>query len=144
MVRRLMVLDGLCVLLTPAKELSACVCNERGTVAEEFRAAQVVFLGRVIALEVRSWVVAGSTEEGTVATFAIERRWKGSPKRTIRIRTCGTQVMICTCGIDFRLGERYVVFAGGSPLETGECDATELAAGASKLIGDIEQLVTKR
>jgi hypothetical protein len=144
--RRLVVLGGLCVflLLTPAEWLSACVCGERGTVAEAFKAARVVFVGRVVALEVKPFVVAGRSEEGTVATFEIERGWKGASRGKVRIRTCGTQVMVCTCGVDLQLGERYVVFAAGNPLETSQCDATDLAAAASELIGNIERLATKK
>jgi hypothetical protein len=34
---------------------------------------------------------------------------------------------VCTCGADFQLGQRYVVFAEGKPLETSSCNRTTVA-----------------
>jgi hypothetical protein len=59
-----------------------------------------------------------------IATFRVERRWKGAPGKVVRVRTCGTQTSVCTCGTDFRLGASLVVFAVGNPLSTGSCQRT--------------------
>lgn len=83
-----------------------------------------------------------------VATFAVERRWKGPTMRRLRVQTCGTQAMLCTCGFDFQLGQRYVVFADGKPPETSSCnrnailprlpkgEATKIRAAGGVLPGD--------
>ena len=75
-----------------------------------------------------------------VATLRVERRWKGPRTSLVRVRTCGTQAAVCTCGFDFQLGARYVVFASGSRLETTSCDRTRLALAADALIRELETL----
>ena len=62
-----------------------------------------------------------------VATFEVEQRWKGPSLRRLRVQTCGTQTFVCTCGADFQLGQRYVVFAEGKMLETSSCNRTTVA-----------------
>ena len=73
-----------------------------------------------------------------VATFNVERRWKGAQGRTVRVRTCGTQTMICTCGVDFQIGQRYVVLAACNSLETDICWPTQTADGAENIIKELD------
>jgi hypothetical protein len=107
-----------------------------------------VFVGRIVSLEISSKVIGGETIENMIATFDLERRWKGPSVRRLRVQTCGTQALVCTCGFNFQLGERYVVFAEGKPLKTSSCnrnailpqlpqgEATKIRAAGAELPGD--------
>jgi hypothetical protein len=109
-------------VLLPASA-TACVCYESEGLAAEYEKARAVFAGRVIALHavgLNSTLGAGDM----VATIEVRRRWKGPKEKLIRVRTCGTQATVCTCGTDFRLGAHYVVFGVGEPLATGSCQPT--------------------
>jgi len=123
-----------------APDVSACVCTESGDISAQYGQAAAVFVGRVVALEVAPNPARASGEDDMVATLRVERRWKGPRTRTIRVRTCGTQAVGCTCGFDFQLGARYVVFATGRRLETTSCDRTRLALAADDIIRDAERL----
>jgi hypothetical protein len=115
---------GLLLLPWNAASALACVCYESEGLAADFREASAVFAGRVVALEIVTRKIDGRAEEETVATLEVLRRWKGSSDSKLRVRTCGTQTMICTCGTHFELGAYFVVFAQGEPLETGSCQRT--------------------
>jgi hypothetical protein len=108
------------------------VCADTGTLADEYRQSSAVFVGRIVSLEISTKVVKGHRIENMVATFEVERRWKGPSARRLRVQTCGTQMMACTCGVDFQLGQRYVVFAEGRPLQTSSCNRTTLADTAGE------------
>jgi hypothetical protein len=109
---------------------AACVCVESKGLAADYREARAVFAGTVVALEIVRKQVEGHVLEDMVATFKVGRRWKGPKKAHLRIRTCGTQTMICTCGTNFRLGAHFVVFAVEAPMVTGSCQrATEYHPG---------------
>jgi hypothetical protein len=75
-----------------------------------------------------------------IATFRVERRWKGSQLSEVQVKTCGTQVEVCTCGVDFQLGERYLVVGAGKPLETSICYRTILAVGADEEIRALDAM----
>lgn len=138
------------VLLASTRPAAACVCYESAGLQADYREATAVFAGQVVALQIVSTRVAGTVEEQTVATLRVERRWKGPKDREIRVRTCGTQEMFCTCGTDFRLGAHFVVFAIGKPLATGSCQRTRrydrvpeaglLWNGVEDLVRDLEAL----
>ena len=112
------------VLLAPASPTGACVCYESAGLEADYREAAAVFAGKVVGLEVVTTTIAGHLDEEMVATLRVERHWKGPKSAEIRVRTCGTQEMLCTCGTDFQLGARFVVFAVGKPLSTGSCQRT--------------------
>lgn len=138
-------MGGAALLLVPAAPLGACVCLEPRGLLEAYHEARAVFAGRVIALHVVGRRDADRLDDEMVATFAVERRWKGPMTAQIRVRTCGTQELLCTCGIDFSLGARFVVFAVGEPSSTSRCERTrayQRVAGDAKLrwIG-VEDLV---
>jgi uncharacterized phage protein gp47/JayE len=101
-----------------------------GTLADEYRRSSAVFVGRIVSLEISTMVVEGHAVENMVATFEVERRWKGPSARRLRVQTCGTQMLVCTCGVDFQLGQRYVVFAEGKLLQTNSCNRTTVADAA--------------
>ena len=129
-----------CILATIwiARPVAACTCSDLGSVAEEYRQSSAVFVGRIVSMEVSSKIIKGERVESMIATFVVERRWKGSSFRRLRVQTCGTQTMVCTCGADFRLGQRYVVFAGGKPLQTSSCNRNTILAQLPK--GEAERL----
>lgn len=104
--------------------VNACVCEQSQGLAADVRAAEAVFAGTVVALDVVRDQVGAHNSEDMVATFKVKRRWKGPDKNILRVRTCGTQTMICTCGTDFRLGAHFVVFAVDKPLFTSSCQRT--------------------
>jgi hypothetical protein len=140
MTRPRLVLATACVLALTlsARDVNACVCEDLGDAAQQFKLSRVAFVGRIIFIEVTKSMVAGIETEDMVATFSIERHWKGAQGRTVRVRTCGTQTMICTCGVDFQLGQRYVVLAAGTPLETSTCWLTQTADGAEDIIRKLD------
>jgi hypothetical protein len=139
-VRRKLGLVAVGLLLAVPSSLPACVCTETGGIGDELRASTAVFLGRIIALNIDTVVVEGTSVERMRATFRVDRQWKGRRRPTTDIWTCGDQVAACTCGVDFRLGERYVVFASGKPLSTGSCDRTKAAGAAETLIAELDKL----
>lgn len=131
-----------------AGSASACVCADLGSLADEYHRSSAVFIGRIVSLEITAKVIEGVRVENMIATFDVERRWKGPTMRRLRVQTCGTQTMVCTCGFDFQLGQRYVVFADGKPLKTSSCnrnailpqlpkgEATKIRAAGGVLPGD--------
>jgi hypothetical protein len=119
----------------------ACICSETGSVADELQASQAVFFGRIIALTIDTLTVDGTPFERMRATFKVERGWKGAKESQIDVFTCGDQVSLCTCGVDFRLGGRYLVFASGQPLGTGSCDRTRPTGATDPVISELDKLV---
>jgi len=115
------------VIVCAARPAGACACADMGSLADEYRQSDAVFVGRIVSIEISAEVVKGHRIEHMTATFKVERRWKGPSVRRLRVGTCGTQTMVCTCGVDFQLGQRYVVFAEGKPLTTSSCNRTTLA-----------------
>lgn len=116
----LVVLAALALGARPA----AWSCALPQPVEQEFAESTAVFVGRVIATEVRT---GRESEASTVATFAVERAWKGVSASTVEVATCGGGNEICTVAVEFRVGERYLVFAGGEPLFTSKCGRTGTA-----------------
>jgi hypothetical protein len=127
------------VLLAPRPGL-ACVCTDTGSVADEWRASGAVFLGRIVGLSIEAVKLEDIMAERMRASFKVERRWKGPKGPTIDVWTCGDQVEVCTCGVDFNLGERYVVFASGKPLGTGSCDRTRVLSAAESIVAELDKL----
>jgi hypothetical protein len=121
MIQRLL-LGCIVVIVCTARPVGACVCADMGSLADEYYHSSAVFTGRIVSLEISSKVIDGETFENMIATFAVEQRWKGLAVRRLRVGTCGTQTLVCTCGVDFKLGERYVIFAVGTPLTTSSCN----------------------
>jgi len=131
MIRRLC-LACIIAIVCAARPASACVCADLGSLADEYHRSSAVFVGRIVSLEITSKLIGGDRIENMVATFAVERRWKGPSVRRLRVQTCGTQTLVCDCGVDFQLGQRYVVFAEGKPLQTSSCNRTAIADAAGE------------
>lgn len=106
------------------------MCPGPLTLEDQFARSQTVFVGRAIAQQI---VPTGSRSgtRATETTFQVEEIWKGqSNAKTLRVQTCGwndgSEAMTCSEGFTFVVGSRYVVFAGGDPLETSQCQPTGL------------------
>lgn len=119
---RFSIFAGILVTILMTRPVAACICSDMGSTADEYQHSSAVFVGRIVSIEISSRIIDGVTVEAMIATFAVERRWKGPSIRRLRVQTCGTQTMVCTCGADFQLGQRYVVFAEGKPLQTSSCN----------------------
>src|SRR5262249_40386116 len=128
------------VLLLGGERAFACGCSDTGTVEDEIQSSGAVFLGRVTGLAIETVQLEHSTAERMRATFKVDRRWKGAKGSTVQVWTCGDQTAVCTCGIEFKLGERYLVFASGKPLSTGSCDRTRVATTAEAIISQLDAL----
>jgi hypothetical protein len=92
-----------------------------------FMSSTVVFVGRATNQEVVA-ATPPPLDRVTETTFEVEDEWKGTSNRTVRIQTCGwtlgNEAVTCSEGVRFVVGERYVVFAVGQPLETSACVPT--------------------
>jgi hypothetical protein len=121
MIQRLFLLCIFAILCT-ARPASACTCADLGSLTDEYHHSSAVFVGRIVSLQISSKLINGERIESMIATFDVERRWKGPTFRRLRVQTCGTQALVCTCGFDFQLGQRYVVFADGKPFQTSSCN----------------------
>jgi hypothetical protein len=105
------------------------------TLDDQFARSSTVFVGRVIRQR-----VAPSADRGpaTETTLEAERIWKGERRRTIVVRTCGwaegRDAVTCSDDVRFRVGARYVVFASGHPLQTSDCQPTQLFDDAQATI----------
>ena len=101
------------------------------TIENQFAYTQTIFIGTAIKQDVipRPGVDGTLGAQLTETTFAVEDVWKGRTDPIARVRTCGWTVgdQKLTCpddGLEFAIGERYLVFAGGNPLTAHGCSAT--------------------
>lgn len=105
----------------------ACSCAGTGDAEEELRRSDAVFSGEVVEV--------GELDSGmpflAPVTFDVKGAWKGVTGDSVVVHGQGPGA---SCGLDFELGETYLVFAGGSgeggggKLQTGLCSATRLAS----------------
>lgn len=129
------VIGCVAALLVPAATaMAACTCGQTWP-AGAFEAAQVVFEGRAIASH-------GLTDEygrrWQEATFSVTRAWKAAGNDTVTVRT---PVGKDQCGLDFWIGESYLVYARSTDngtLRTTRCDRTEFIEYASEDIAYLE------
>jgi hypothetical protein len=119
------------IMVGTAPAALACSCVTKQFTGQVDR-ADVVFSGRVLALEPeRPRTVVGSTDPMTW-TFSVDRRYKGdaqAPQPVVSVRS------EASCGVEFREGRTYLVLgshqqAGGTlNLASTLCNGTrELAA----------------
>jgi hypothetical protein len=127
------------VMLAPRSGFP-CVCTETEGLGDELTSSDAVFVGRVVGIAIEKVPLEDTTAERMTATFEVERRWKGPKRSRLAVWTCGDQVSLCSCGVEFKLGERYLVFAEGRPLSTGSCNRTRVLAEAEALICELDKL----
>ncbi|QED46928.1 hypothetical protein [Cytobacillus dafuensis] len=115
---------GLFLSTTFPTDVNACSCAERPSVESEFQRSQAVFSGKVVdVMEKRS--IKGFMSKSVL--FEVSETWKGVKQ---------SQVIIATgqgggdCGIDFKVGNDYLVYAhesdmyGAKSLISIICDRT--------------------
>lgn len=121
------------VLLLPS-ECLACSCAQPPPPQEALARAGAVFAGTVTRVdEVRSleglhgWRPAFRLYRE--AELQVTQAWKGGVTQQVVVRTGSGGG---DCGYDFRVGESYLVYAGGTSevLETGICGRTQRLADA--------------
>lgn len=113
-------------LFLTAQIVHACSCPPPPSLAEAVAGADAVFLGRVLSFE----LAPAPTER--VAQFEIIKVWKGRPIEVSRVFTPENEA---ACGVDFRVGETYIVYAAkeeSGALHTHLCSRTWFAAGAQE------------
>jgi hypothetical protein len=104
----------LCFLVQSA--LSACVCNSRGTLEEEFASAKAVYEGRAL----RKW----KEGDDQMVRMSVSHAFKGEGKE-IDIATPNNE-----CKFGFGLGKKYVIFATtdeNGKLMTTMCDSSQVS-----------------
>jgi hypothetical protein len=118
----------------------ACMCAG-APVRKAVRGADRVFAGEVVAMELRQGKTI-ETEQTKVTvrlaiyTIKISHVWKGPVASEVRV----TNAHLCSCGYDFDVDERYLVFAAyrDSVLWTRACVGNQrydVSGGARYLLG---------
>ncbi|MCH2225628.1 MAG: hypothetical protein MK066_12730 [Crocinitomicaceae bacterium] len=97
----------------------ACDCIPQPEMSLEFHRTRTVFVGRVTNIK------PDSDSKGAllVVTFEVSDNLKSSKKSTIKIKTSASGK---SCGYEFRLGQRYLVYANMARpgLMTSVCSRT--------------------
>ncbi|MDP9179232.1 MAG: hypothetical protein M3O61_16270 [Gemmatimonadota bacterium] len=112
------------VTLSVASRAEACVCADDGPVRKQLEEAEIIVVGRVTGLAIETRLVDDETVEYMVATLRVSRRWKGPETATVKVSTCGDQVLICTCGVHFELGGTYLIVASNEWPQATSCGLT--------------------
>ena len=109
----------------------ACVCkgeklSDKEAVARAHAYSFAVFSGEVIEVVRRGKILP------VVVRFRVEESWKdsGEPEAVVLTGASGAD-----CGLDFRVGEKYLVYASssdGTSLWAQSCTRTRTLAGAGK------------
>ena len=104
---------ALCVAmhLASAPVAHACTCVPSGPTCQEFWTTDVAFDGTVVKIEPtsREETFSDETFEVTefVVTLQVRQIWKGVEGETVQVTTSSG----ASCGFDFEMGGRYLVFA---------------------------------
>lgn len=109
----------MCLAAAPAA--LACSCLEPPPPAEAMALATTVFVGTVV----------NHSEKGRQSTyeFAVSETFKGAVQEKMVVRSATDSA---TCGYNFTVGERYLVYAFGKDerLSTNLCTRTRSANGS--------------
>ena len=133
------------IILSPLLDNTALACGcpfQPDPSPEEMRAARwkafddaaAVFSGKVIGLE-----------ENKVR-FKVEKIWKGDPvdeiKMVIQERGEGGEYVATSCDYSYDVGERYVVYAYGTPAElrTYVCSRTRLLKNGDQEMKGLDEI----
>ena len=135
----------------------ACLCAGESTVAQSFKGASAVFVGKFIREEYRSgiknelhevgmeaWGKKGESYEVLVHIFQVDRWWKGAGTYEVVLITDHTRnkdgsESISDCGLGFEPGKEYLVYAheDGDHISTNACSRTR---NIKRAAGDIKRL----
>ena len=99
----------------------ACMCRPP---KNPYRSSKAVFFGELVEI-VQD---LGSTR---VVKFKVEKYWKGIKGESITVITTG----VVPCGYNFRVGEKYLIYAGreNGQLETAPCRILHVDAAEDDL-----------
>ena len=128
---------GALILLVTPQVAAACSCIGYEDAEEGYRVqaqlADVIFQGRVETIET-------DEEERTRMSFmSVEKYWKGNEDAFVEVHTA---MESAACGIDFLIGETYIVFASENEdgdIETGLCSGTMNQDRAADLIAFLNE-----
>ncbi|MBP2241515.1 hypothetical protein J2Z40_002078 [Cytobacillus eiseniae] len=120
----LFIFIGMILISASPTYTSACSCAELPSVEEELERSKAVFSGKVVSVREKGY---GKGHAPKSVLFEVSNTWKGVQQ---------SQIIITTglgggdCGIDFKVGEEYLVYAnestmyGKSSLVSIICDRT--------------------
>ena len=130
---------ALCVFaqLAGAPSADACTCMSSGPACQAFWTTDVVFDGTVTTIEPtsREETFSGRTFQVSelVVTLQVRQGWKGVEGETVQVTTSGSGA---SCGFDFKIGGRYLVFASrggsGSRPRVSLCSSTRAYNGTGE------------
>lgn len=133
-------------LLIERGGLLACSCLPIERVCEAAWKADAVFLGtvtHVYPLTFLGFPLAWPFPTARRITFDAKETFSGPTKRTVEIRTA---MGCCSCGMEFQLGQDYLVYAYGVPdegdLVTGVCSRTSRAKDSASDLAYFYSLVS--
>lgn len=126
----------LLILAGGVAEVSACICGKAAT-CERFNNAGAIFVGE--AIEVIQENRGSWKTESTI--FHVKERFLGPTDKEIRVQNKSG----FSCDVEFKKGETYLIFAGGSEAEgfgTGFCNGNLPIAFAEKELGELRTLLS--
>ena len=97
-------------------------CGPTLPIERDFGLSSAVFVGTIVATEVQQGVELNGAQ--TIATFSVERAWKGVSGPTIRVASPGGGNVFFSTSLSFKPGERYVIFASGAFPSSIQCGRT--------------------
>jgi hypothetical protein len=113
----------------------ACSCAGMSDTDDVFRRSNAVFAGEVVEIGELPTEQVEPTDPGMLllapVTFEVKAAWKGVAGGPVVVHGQGPAP---SCGLDFELGETYLVFAGragegdNGPLQTDLCSPTRPAS----------------
>jgi len=131
------------VVLSGARSAEACVCADDGPVRMQLENAEIVVAGRVTELAIETRLVDDEPVESMVATLRVSRRWKGPETATVKVSTCGDQVLICTCGVDFELGGTFLIVASKEWPQATSCGLSRVYVEDDPLFEEVNATLKK-
>ena len=114
----------------------ACSCM-MPDIDRQIETSSAIFTGRVIDAD-RLNAAPLSQPDLVRVVFSLERAYKGDLSGTATVYTAANAA---ACGVNFLVGERYLVFAYESEgtLRTGLCNMTQPVEGASDVLRQLSQ-----
>jgi hypothetical protein len=100
-----------------------CTCSGGVLICNTYWATDTVFLGRVTKIQGIPGIPGGPSAQwpATLVDFEVTEHFRGASAASITVRTGRGGG---DCGYPFEPGKTYLVFASGSPLNTGICNPT--------------------
>lgn len=126
---------GVSLFAVNNKTTYACTCAPFDSLESELDVTDVVFDGVLLSLqEVKSDTALYLRKK---ASFQVNGGWKGEPSSQLDVYTAEHNE---ACGFEFKVGERYVVFAGedeNGKLRTSICSSTSKLTDESALLDQL-------